>query len=74
MLNVQRETTLGWVNEVGENMFADNEREIKFYKWENYLGKCEKFFVENGHKFPLKELVNKVIFNTMLFRFDKICK
>lgn len=35
----------GWVNEVGGNMLADNEREIKFYKWENYLGKMGKVLV-----------------------------
>lgn len=28
-----------------ENMFADNEREIKFFKWENYLVKMVKVFV-----------------------------
>lgn len=34
-------------------MFADNEREIKFYKWENYVGKYEKFLPNLATDFGL---------------------
>lgn len=53
-MNFQRKTIIGgWVNEVGRNMFADNEREIKFYKWENYVGKCEKLLLNLATDFVL---------------------